>query len=184
MSFPSVVSESYDESETDVLHVGLPDLVWDIEFEQIGDNGYYYAWLCVTNIGEAPAVPESNFSLQWGAYPFGAYHLKDAWIWFFDNLPEDLWIFFAELLLVKLHFWPSPNVEGEDRFYEPLNPGETIKRWSLFPINDEADEFFNARLCIIISGMVDPENRIVESNEDNNKFVVRWWFTKKTDPPS
>ena len=183
-SMPIISSESYSDGKENAVQMGLPDLIWDIDFVISNFTGYYHALVSVTNIGDAPAVPENNFTLKWGAYPFGAYHFKDAWVYFFISLPEDLCIFFAELLVVKLHFWPFPNVECEHRFYDSLDPGETVTRTSMGSINDEADEFFNARLCIIFSGMVDPENRIIESNEDNNRNIVRWWFTKKTDPPS
>jgi hypothetical protein len=157
----------------------LPDLVGSVEIVEI-DNYHYFRY-SITNIGDAPA---ETFEIYTVAYPFGVFPLRGAIFEFLrDMLPQEIFYFFWAPLVILLKIHPFFLVGERYIAPFPLNPGETYTSICGGPFDDELEEFFNEQICYIIECIVDPNNDIKESNEFNNREVLRWWFPLKTDPP-
>jgi hypothetical protein len=179
-----LMAQSTIEKQTDITNQsGLPDLILNVSFIKNENNGYYYYRMTVTNIGDAPAVPEDNFTFKVTGYPFGIYHLYDAICYILWHLPYHLYIAVSIFLVTKLHIWPLFCVESVTTLDQPLNPGDSYTRTCVFPVDQEADDFINAKLCIVTEAIVDVDDTIKESNERNNKKVIRWWLPNIMNPP-
>ena len=179
-----LIAQSTTEKETDITNQsGLPDLILNVSFIENEDNGYHYYKMDVTNIGDAPAVPEDNFTVKVSSYPFGIYPTFDMITYILLYLPYLIYIAVVTFLVTKLHIWPLPCAESNRIFYEPLNPGETYTTYGVFPIDQEADDYINAKLCIVTEAIVDVDNTIKESDESNNIKVIRWWLPNIMNPP-
>lgn len=180
-----LIAQSINEKEIDISsQSGLPDLILNVSFIKNEDNGYHYYKMDVTNIGDAPAVPEGNFTVTVTSYPFGIYPFFDVITYILLHLPYPIYVAVVMFLVTKLHIWPVPCTESNRYFYEPLNPGETYTTYGVFPVDQEADEFINAQLCIVTEAIVDVDDTIKESNENNNKEIIRWWLPNIMNPPN
>jgi len=180
-----LIAQSTTEKETDISsQSGLPDLILNVSFIKNVDNGYHYYKMDVTNIGDAPAVPEGNFTIKVTSYPFGIYPMYDAICFILWHLPYPIYVAVVTFLATKLHIWLIFSVESIQYFYEPLNPGETFTRTGVFPMDQEADKYVNAKLCIVTETIVDVYDSIKESNENNNKEIIRWWLPNIMNPPN
>jgi len=179
-----LIVQSTTEKQTEITNQsGLPDLILNVSFIENEDNGYHYYRMDVTNIGDAPAVPEDNFTTKVTSYPFGIYPFYDAICFILWHLPYPIYVAIVTFLATKLHIWLIFSVESIRTFYEPLEPGETYTSFCVFPMDQEADDFINAKLCIVTEAIVDVNNTIKESNEDNNKEIIRWWLPNIMNPP-
>ncbi|RLF58366.1 MAG: hypothetical protein DRN27_05650 [Thermoplasmata archaeon] len=180
VSFPVV--ESYQSNNQNPIDdivssaTGLPDLVCSLDLVKIGE--WYYVNYSVTNIGDKTA---KGVTMNVTVYPFGCYFL-DIEGFLLKNLPFDIAWPILEFIVLKLHIWPGWLMGSNRLVLKPLFPGETVSKISAFPVDLGIDEFYNAKLCIIVEGIVDRENTVIESNESNNKEILRCWLPLNTAP--
>jgi hypothetical protein len=154
---------------------GLPDLTCDVEIVEI--DGGYNIQLTVTNEGTATTNVWSVHARAYGPIAYLFYRLG-------INMSSGP---FAGILVwiacrFDITFWPIIGTGAYSSAY-PLAPGQSYTITSSFniPINHlYPDEKF----VIIIEGIADREKKVKESNEFNNRDIIRWWFPTKTNPPS
>ena len=163
----------------EIMEIGSPDLICYMELVKIQE--WHYLNYSLTNIGNAPAT---NCSINVTIYPFGIYLFHNSFFYLLEQiLPPSIFFIIMNTLIEFFHIWPT-YLMGEYRFFfQPINPSETITRTSFFPVDAGLEGLHNAQLCLIIEVIADKIGIVDESNELNNKAVMRWWFPLKTDPP-
>ena len=159
---------------------GLPDLVGSID-KIIEKNNSYYAEFSITNIGDAPA---EGFSIEVTAYPFGKFFLRNS---LFDSLLKILPRPLFDLIAISLYimgFFPSFIMKQNINSTNQLMPGEShTNNWYMSFFNPDFYTEWNIKTCIILECIVDKDKLIRESNEFNNRDVIRWWFPLRDEPP-
>jgi hypothetical protein len=161
------------------LNNELPDLVGSVElFEEGGQTWYNYS---ITNIGDAAA---DHFNVTVTLYPFGTFLLRNTiWLFLIEYLPPTILDIIA-ISLDMMGIFPFFMRQSRTDSWNPLLPGETDVETSWGPFDVDFDKYFNSRVCMILECVADPDNEIKESNEMNNRDVIRWWFPLKTQPPA
>jgi hypothetical protein len=132
--------------------LGLPDLVTKVEFFHIEENCYCIKQT-ISNKGTAIAT-----DIQ------------------YKCRLNDLSTFMLLFLGVDAH-WISKSGIITD-----LEPGESIKKYSLFAIDVSPGSSWCLNLGLIIDGVVDKGNNIKESKEFNNRDIVVWFLPCLTKP--
>ena len=182
-SIPIALSVEVKSNESEqTTKSALPDLILDVSFIE-RENGYHYTKMVVKNIGDAPAIPTGNYTVKVSSYPFGIYPVHEPLMKIFFNLPDFLFVLFVNVVILKLHIYPLPTLLSEGYFYDPLYPNKTETRYAMLPMDQEADDYFNAKICIVTETVVDYFDTIKESNETNNKKIIRWWLPNIMNPP-
>ncbi len=166
---------SHPMESTKINSHGKPDLIGEVKVVKI--NGYYVFRHIITNIGNATA---EYWSINTTVYDFGGYLLHKMG---FDPAHNYYHYLFAYLLgwLGHINLVQVLNIRSWSKGNRPLKPGESHS-WDSFPLPNQ-DYFINAQIGLVIECIVDENNLVDESNEDNNYKIYRWWFPYKTEPP-
>ncbi|HEC89552.1 MAG TPA: hypothetical protein ENI44_03100, partial [Thermoplasmatales archaeon] len=168
----------YDKKKTSS---GLPDLVCKLEIIKSKFDGYYHVKYSIENIGDAPT---KDWLIKISVYPFGVmllYHLG------FD--PEHKYLHYIIMYLSALYFHVLLFKLMEEYMKSTgyvLYPGKNLTFISIFPIYFGTKEELvgNLKIGFVIEGVADPDDKVEESDEHNNREVLRWWFPAVTKPPS
>lgn len=175
--FSNPVKKKYTEND-DINSCGRPDLIGSLKIVEFNNSHYFQC--NITNIGDAPA---SFFKVNITAYPFGTYLFRDKFYQLLRDLltPQALLIITIPLIILKIS--PSFLLRLESSANFSLEPNESYILDSMIPFDSSIEDYINSRTCVIIEVIVDEYNEIIESNELNNRDVIKWWFPLKTDYP-
>ena len=103
--------------------------------------------------------------------------------WVLSQLTITIIILLAYLLawLGHINLFRVLNTQSWGKGIRPLKPGESYS-WDSLPLSNQ-DYFINAQIGLVVERIVDENNLVDESNEDNNYRIYRWWFPYKTESP-
>jgi len=163
------------------IQAGLPDLICDIWFEEVNDEGHYKMMFNITNIGYGIA---KMWTLNATWYPIGALPFHILGITIFNN---PLFLKIAVFLFYHFHIdlGPFTYEYHPSEYYGSIYPGETIEIDGTFSFYPPGFEFIsNTNIGFVLIAEADPEQKCIESNEGNNKAVEHWWFPDFSEPPS
>lgn len=174
------INNVYAIDKNDSTHDELPDLVSSIDGIIESNNSHYWE-VSIMNIGN---VPSNNYTIEIVAYPLGLFLLRNTILeTLYNVLPYYLFNLIAIPLLVVFRFYPLYITRQTITSPYQLYPGESYNFTAILPFDEYVDRFINIRTCIIIESIADHKDRVKESNEDNNRDVVRWWFPLRNEPP-
>jgi len=176
---PNVIG-SHPMESTEINSHGKPDLIGEVKVVKI--NGYYVFRAIITNIGDARA---EFWSINATLYDFGGYLFHKIGLDTRHNLFHYLFAYLLAWLghinIFKVLNWYAARPNISNNIFPPLDPGDSFY-WDSLPLPNQ-DYFINAQIGFVIECIVDENNLVDESNEDNNYRIYRWWFPYKTEPP-
>ena len=129
----------------------LPDLICEVGIVKIYDN--YFIEGTITNVGDAAT---------------------DAWtinVW--GSPPIIYSLYKLGLIDWEIAFWWGTSAESTGHI---LGPGESYSFISLNYLGPEWWPPLGQRFVIVIKGIADPDNKVEESNENNNEDLFLWWL--------
>ena len=175
---PTVFSSSREEEYENKLQSGLPDLFGTIQIVEFDD--LHYIKYSVNNNGDGVA---DNFSCTVTMYPFGTFLFRSSFFEILSNLVSPQILYWITLPFHLLHIDINCIARQTTTSINPLFPGESYQNFVGYPIDSEVQYYINHKICFIIEIVVDPNNEIQESNELNNRDVIRWWIPLRNEPP-
>jgi hypothetical protein len=155
----------------------LPDLTGFIQIVEFDD--FHYIKYSVNNSGDGP---ENNFSCKVTIYPFGTFLFRNSFFEILYKLVSPQVLYWITLPFHLLHISPSFIACQTTTSTTPLLPGESYQNYVGYPIDGQVQNYINHKICIITEIVVDPDNIIAESNENNNREIIRWWLPLKNEP--
>ncbi len=169
VSSNAIVTKVIEQRES--LQTGLPDLTCNIKVGKKPWEDRYYINYSIINIGDAAA---RNFSVEFKLYPIGGIKLEEMLRDISKISPISAEVF-ALILAAYIHILPFW-LRGGKTILQELKPHETENIIDCCLSSHEIEEYINTRICLIPMCIIDKENKIKESNEDNNIETQYWWF--------
>lgn len=174
---PTVFSRFQEEEYKNEGQSGLPDLIGTIQIVEFDD--LHYINYSVENIGEGVA---NNFSCKVTIYPFGTFLFRNSFFEILFKLVSPQVLYWITLPFHLLHIDINFIARQTTTSINPLLPGESYQNYVGYPVDSEVQDYINHKICIITEIVVDPDNIIAESNEKNNREIIRWWLPLKNEP--